>query len=452
MTAADAVVIGAGCAGLAAATALADAGLRVAVVEARPVAGGRTFATRDRVTGTWVDNGQHVLFGCYHETLDYLTRIGTRDRVTVQSSLTVPMIDAAGRRSELRCPPLPSPLQLAAGVLAWDAVPLGERLAVRKLAPALASGATPSGGETVRQWLTRHGQADGLIALLWEPLAVAALNQSIDDATATTFVEVVRRLFGPGPDDAALVLPAASLSHVLVDPAMAFIAGRGGDVTCGTPARVIVDDGRVRGVSLRGASGIETRTVIAAVPWHALAALFDEPPAPLQDVVRAASALGSAPIVTVHLWFDRDVLDAPFVGLPGRRFQWVFDARRIAGEAAHLSLVCSGADDIVALENDALIDIARRELEAAVPAARAATLRRASAVRERRATFSLRAGEPRRPGTATGLPGFFLAGDWTDTGLPATIESAVISGHRAARAAAEHLARPSPQPPAPSLR
>jgi uncharacterized protein with NAD-binding domain and iron-sulfur cluster len=139
----DAVVIGAGCAGLSAATALAEAGARVAVVEARPMAGGRTFATADRVTGDWVDNGQHVLFGCYHDTLAYLARIGTRRKVRVQSALAVPMIDRRGRQSELRCPALPSPLQLAAGVLAWDALSWSERVAVARLGPALDPAAPP---------------------------------------------------------------------------------------------------------------------------------------------------------------------------------------------------------------------------------------------------------------------------------------------------------------------
>jgi hydroxysqualene dehydroxylase len=143
----------------------------------------------------------------------------------------------------------------------------------------------------------------------------------------------------------------------------------------------------------------------------------------------------SAPIVTVNLWFDRAVLEAPFIGLPGRAFQWVFDKRLVApGQGTHLSLVCSGADEIVGLENDVIIARALAEFTAAVPAATRARLVRATAVRERRATFSLAAGEPARPATVTPLPGFLLAGDWTDTGLPATIESAVVSGHRAARA------------------
>ena len=214
MTTADVVVLGAGCAGLSAATALAAAGARVVVVEARPVLGGRTFATRDTRSGDWVDNGQHVLLGCYHDTLAYLDRIGARDRLLVQSTLAVPMVDAAGRASELRCPALPSPLQLAAGVLAWPALSFADRLSVLGLGRALdPRHDAEASALTVRAWLRRWGQADRLVELLWEPLAVAALNQPIDHAAAGTFVEVIRRMLGPGTDDAALVLPAQSLSH-----------------------------------------------------------------------------------------------------------------------------------------------------------------------------------------------------------------------------------------------
>ena len=433
---ADVVVIGAGCAGLSAATALAEAGARVVVVEARPIAGGRTFATEDRATGDWVDNGQHVLFGCYHDTLAYLSRIGTRQKLMVQSSLAVPMVDLDGRQSELRCPALPSPLQLAAGVLAWDALSWRERLAVAGLGRALEPSAPPPpGDETVRAWLTRHGQPARLCDLLWEPLAVAALNQPTDHATATTFVEVIRRILGPGPDDAALVIPSESLTHVLVEPAIAFIEARGGEVRRGAPARVVVGAEGVTGVDVRGRV-INAPQVVAAVPWHALATLFDAVPASLRSIASRASAMQSAPIVTANLWFDRPVLEAPFMGLPGRAFQWVFDKRRVSpGQATHLSLVCSGATEVVGLDNDAIVERAHRELAAAVPAVRRARLVRATAVRERRATFSLAAGEPARPGTVTPLAGFLLAGDWIDTGLPATIESAVVSGHRAAHQA-----------------
>jgi zeta-carotene desaturase len=144
--------------------------------------------------------------------------------------------------------------------------------------------------------------------------------------------------------------------------------------------------------------------------------------------------------VTVNLWFDRPVTSSTFVGLPGRSMQWVFDKRALFGEStSHLSLVSSGAGALVNSSNQELVDLALDELKAAMPPVRSATLRRAVVVREKRATFSVAPGQPARPRTATPVPGLFLAGDWIDTGLPATIESAVVSGHAAAAAVVEFL-------------
>ena len=180
---------------------------------------------------------------------------------------------------------------------------------------------------------------------------------------------------------------------------------------------------------------VEARVVICAVPWHAIPDVLPDVP-PLRSVRDAARDTPASPIVTVNLWFDRQVTPEAFVGLPGRRMQWVFDKRRLfGGRSSHLSLVSSGAESIAARTNQELVDLATSEVLAALPQARAATLQRAVVVRERRATFSLAPGMPQRPGTRTALRDLLLAGDWIDTGLPATIESAVVSGHRAADAA-----------------
>jgi uncharacterized protein with NAD-binding domain and iron-sulfur cluster len=175
--------------------------------------------------------------------------------------------------------------------------------------------------------------------------------------------------------------------------------------------------------------------VVCAVPWHALARTLDPAPAALAAVVASASATASSPIVTVNLWLDRRVTSVPFVGLPGRTMQWIFDKRQAFGDgASHLSLVSSGAEAIVSQSNSELVEVALTEVRDALPAARNATLIRAIVVREKRATFSLAPGQPQRPQTVTPVRGLLLAGDWVDTGLPATIESAVMSGHMAAAA------------------
>ena len=200
-------------------------------------------------------------------------------------------------------------------------------------------------------------------------------------------------------------------------------------------ARVRVSGDRVEGVEVRGET-IDAPIVIATAPWFALAQLFVTPPPSMADLLARAAATASSPIVTVNLWYDRQVLDEALIGLPGRAFQWVFDKGLIFGrDRSHLSMVASGAADIVSRTNAELVEIAIREVAAALPRAAAATVTHAIAVRERHATFSLAPGQPRRPPCETPVEGLLLAGDWIDTGLPATIEGAVVSGHWAARAA-----------------
>jgi 2-polyprenyl-6-methoxyphenol hydroxylase-like FAD-dependent oxidoreductase len=164
--------------------------------------------------------------------------------------------------------------------------------------------------------------------------------------------------------------------------------------------------------------------------------LFQGETTALQPMLDRAAAMIASPILTVNLWLDRTVMADPFVGLPGRTMQWVFDKRVLfGGDAAHLSLVSSGASPLLALSDAELVGTALDELMNALPDARSAKLLRATVIREPRATFSLALGEPARPGTQTPVRGLYLAGDWIDTGLPATIESAVRSGHAAAEAA-----------------
>ena len=443
----DIVVIGGGFAGLSAAAALADAGARVLVLEARPTLGGRASAFTDPATGETVDNGQHLMLGCYHETLAFLARIGASRNVELQGGLEVPFVDEAGRRSTLSCPPLPSPLHLLAGLVEWEALRIGDRLSALSLAAPLrrarrylesGKGVLPAwDGETVESWLIRNGQSRRLREMLWGPLALAALNQPASEAAAPVFVRVLAKMFGPDPKDSAVVMPLQPLDALYAEPARDFIVARGGEVRVSCPARVRVGDERVAWVEARG-ERVEAGVVIVAVPWFALTETIIGDTRPVESVLSASRAVVASPIVTVNLWFDRGVLPAPFVGLPGRVFQWVFDKRQVFGDSAsHLSCVSSGAAAVVAQSNEDLASRARSELASALPSAREAQLLRSVVVRERRATFSLAPGQPPRPDTKTAVRGLLLAGDWVDTGLPATIEGAVVSGHCAAR-----LARP----------
>jgi hypothetical protein len=249
------------------------------------------------------------------------------------------------------------------------------------------------------------------------------------------FVRVLAKMFGPDPKDSAVVMPLQPLDALYAEPARDFIVARGGEVRVSCPARVRVGDERVAWVEARG-ERVEAGVVIVAVPWFALTETIIGDTRPVESVLSASRAVVASPIVTVNLWFDRGVLPASFVGLPGRVFQWVFDKRQVFGDSAsHLSCVSSGAAAVVAQSNEDLASRARSELASALPSAREAHVLRSVVVRERRATFSLAPGQPPRPGTKTAVRGLLLAGDWVDTGLPATIEGAVVSGHCAARLA-----------------
>src|SRR6478672_7574682 len=250
----DAIVVGAGFAGLSAAARLARGGARVLVVEARGRLGGRATAFPDRDTGELVDNGQHVLLGCYTETFEFLKDIGAADNVRVQPQLAVTMIDRSGHRSRLSCPSLPPPFHLLAGIFEWDALSWRDRVSVAGMATPLknarrelrgGAGKAASPGETVENWLVRNGQTPRLRELLWDPLALAALNQPPTEAAAPAFARVLAEMFGSDPRAAAIALPTRPLHLMYAEPAREYIEKHGGEVRTGVAAKVRVADDAV---------------------------------------------------------------------------------------------------------------------------------------------------------------------------------------------------------------
>jgi zeta-carotene desaturase len=436
------VVIGAGVAGLTAGVRLAQAGRPVLVLEARPRLGGRATAFEDKATGTLVDNGQHVMFGCYHETLDLLRTIGAEDGVRIQPALDVSFIDIRGRKTRLRCPDLPAPLHLFGGLVEWEALRWRDRLAASRVWRAVsrlqASGfrvqakaldAQPR-AVSVREWLVQLRQSRRLREMLWEPLAVAALNEPADLASAESFAEVLALMFADGARNSAIVFPQAPLDQMYAEPARAFIEAHGGEVRVNAPAKLLADDSGITAVKI-GDESIACRTVISTVPWNVFRTLFPGVPGALREIASTAERIVSRPIVTANLWYDRRVTEDEFVGLPNATIQWVFEK---GDTASHLSCIVSGAIELVDRSNEEIIAIARSDVEERIPRARRATFLRGLIVREKHATFSTAQPDLRRPSPVTPLPGLFLAGDWTDTGLPGTIEGAARSGRRAADA------------------
>lgn len=444
------VVIGGGFAGLAAGVALAAGGARPLVLEGRPHLGGRARSFTDAASGERLDNGQHAMMGCYTHTLAFLERIGTAHRLVRQERLRVAMVHRTRGAGVIAAAALPGPLHMAAGVLGYRLLRPAERIAAlraglailrryRRRDPALAA-------LTVAELLGELRQSHDAQASFWNPVAVATLNELPERAAALPFAAVLARAFFGTGRDAQFVLPGTDLSALYTDAARAFIERRGGRVeTHAAVAGIEVDGGGVRAVHLRDGRALAARSCIAAVPPRALAAL-------LPEAVRGAPSMrrledfGASPIVSVHLWLDRPVLAEPFLGCVGTTAQWFFNrsALQTGGADASvpaprapvgqwLSAVISAGHGIVEWPNERIVDTVLGDLRQLVPDATAAAVRRAVVVKEKQATISTTpANERRRPGAATALANLWLAGDWIATGLPPTIESAVMSGHHAA--------------------
>lgn len=423
-------------AGLAAAVELARAGSRPLLVESRPFVGGRVRSFVHAATGDEIDNGQHLMMGCYRDTLRLLELLGTRHLVTVQRRLHVEFRDADGAADRLLAVSLlPSPLDVLAGMLRLRRLSARERLGLVRV--ALAARRRERSVETVTELLTRLGQRRNARERLWNPIVIATLNTHPDVASAELFLEVMRRAFLGRGDDSRLVIPRVGLSQLL-EPSIEYITARGGSVELGTSVTRIVERGEVYTVEFKDRPPIEAPRVIVAVPPRSASSLLGSI---LEQVAPVGEALELSPIVSLYLWYDRPLSRLPaMTALLGTRVQWVFNRRRlIDGEESAgtglLSCTISAADIESATNGDEVIRLADTELRRAFAELDGARLVDALVVKEKHATFRAGVGiDSLRPPTSTERDGLFLAGDWTATGLPATIEGAAQSGFAAAAA------------------
>jgi squalene-associated FAD-dependent desaturase len=445
----DVIVVGGGFAGLAAATALAEEGARVLVLEGRPYLGGRARSWLDPESGQVVDNGQHLFMGCYRETLRFLSRLGTREHLALQPRLTMHLIDRGGETGTFALPALPAPLDRLAAFLRYPGLTMAERWGLTRVARAVRrEAARPTGNgpdaalerRTVTDWLDHLKQMDGAKRRLWHPISISALNELPDRASAAMLAPVLREAFLGGVDSSRLGVPSVGLSDLYAEPAAHYLRHRKCGVHLRSPVRrIVIEDGRCSGVMLGGGERVDGGAVVLTVAHSDLLDLL--PPEVAADPGFAGVPdLEWSPIVSVYLWFGGPVFDLPFAALVDGTWHWIFDRRAIGGReggAQGVTLVCSAARHLVDRSIESLVRSALDDLHAFVPESRRATLRRSLVIKEKRATFSPACGTAAlRPAQQTPYPGFYLAGDWTATGLPATIEGAVQSGHACA-----HLAR-----------
>jgi squalene-associated FAD-dependent desaturase len=432
------IIIGGGFSGLAAGVALSQSGAQVTLLERRSYLGGRAYSFIDGKTGDVVDNGQHLFMACYHQTIAFLDLIGCRDLVKFQSSARVDFLDREHGFTALACPELPAPLHVLVGLLRMKGLSLGDKLGTFKLATALRPGTNGDAGKTVSQWLSGLGQSERIKERFWYPMAIATLNEDPAVASAKMLKRVLELGFGGSRADSAIGLSRVGLSDLYVHAAKEFIESRGGSVRTGTGVRRLnIEQGKVMSCETERAEMLEADCFISAVPPQAFLRMLPEE-CRNGEFGRVAE-LGSSPIVSMNLWFDRPVIEREFVGLLGTNIQWLFNKDVICKpgkRSNHIALVISAARRYTSWTKERLIEMATGELRELLPESRNAQVIHSRIVKEHEATLAHTVeSDSLRPGARTGTGNLLLAGDWTNTGLPATIESAVVSGNLAAEAA-----------------
>jgi squalene-associated FAD-dependent desaturase len=426
------LVLGGGVAGITAALDCAQAGAQVTLLDVRPRLGGAAYSFERE--GLLLDNGQHVFLRCCTAYRGLLARLGSQQRVTIQPRLEIPVLDPSGRRVVLRRNRLPAPLHLAGALLSYSHLTLAQRLSAARAALALGRLDLGDASGTLGEWLAAHGQDSASVAALWDLIALPTLNLPAAEGSLALGAFVLQTGMLSHNDAGDIGFHMRPLSETLGDPAVRVLGEAGVDVQLGVRVEA------VEGLSVRaGGEDLEADAVVCALPHDRAGALLEPS---IGEEASRWSALGVSPIVNVHIVYDRQVCDLRFAAGVGTPVQYVFDRSEAAGlpltgtggDGQYLAISLSGAAGEMELSSEQLRERYVEAMGELFPRAQEAVVRSVHVSREHAATFAARPGtESLRPGPRTSVAGLVLAGAWTDTGWPATLEGAVLSGHAAAR-------------------
>jgi len=446
----DIAVVGGGLAGLSAACALAGAGYRVHVIERRPYVGGRASSYQHPGTGEIVDNCQHILLGCCTNLIGFYRQLGVEDRIRWFDRIT--FLEPGGRQTVLEAGGLPAPLHYTFSFLAASALSFTDKVAIARGMMAFLLSVPEDSTENFAHWLARHGQTRRAVDRFWRPVLVSALNEDLERLSVHYAGLVFRTAFMQSAQGGRKGVPTIPLSE-LYGHAVQYIEELGSTVRLRTSVTGLEHnetDGRWR-VQFEGGS-IDTDAVVLALPFEGMQALLPALPGADGYGARLAVQLEHfehSPITGIHLWFDRAITNLEHAVLLETTIQWLYNKSLLQPETrandaeSYLELVVSASKSLVGKSRQEIIDLALRELAEFFPAVREAKLLKAAVIKEVRATFSVTPGlDAYRPGAATGWARIFLAGDWTATGWPGTMEGAVRSGYLAAEALTRTAGKP----------
>ena len=436
------LVIGGGLAGLAAACKLGNGGFRVKLLERRGFLGGRAFSFTDRTTGFEVDNGQHVFMRCCTRYIAFLKRLGVFQNTYVQDRMAVQIIDGPAGASGLSSAPLPTPFHLLPSFATYRHLSAREKalalMASLRIMALGEKGRKELDGQTFYDWLRQHGQTDRAIANFWNVITLPTLNDDVRWVSANQAMMVFQEGFFKDSRGADIGYSKVGLTSLIEDAAKLYITDRGGEVVLKSEAAGLrVAGGRIEGIALTGGGLLAADYYVSAVPHQVFVPMLS---AELQEdpFFGRASALESSPIVNVHVWYDRPVARFEFAAFLNSKVQWAFNKSRMYNrngqDGQYICLSQSGARDLIDVPKEEIRRMFLEELAGLLPKADQAGVTHVSVVKEPMATFSAAPGALRhRLPARTPIGNLFLAGEWTDTDWPSTMEGAVRSGETAAK-------------------
>ena len=430
------VVIGGGLAGMAAACYLLDAGHPVTLVEKRSFLGGRAFSFQDAETGSQVDNGQHVFLGCCTYYIDFLKKLGTFHRTYLQKDLYIRVLNGNGKTGMLKATPmLPAPLHLLPSFLRYTHLSFKDRLLAiyALLRIRFTDRQQPHLEEkSFYQWLKEQKQSERCVENLWNLIIRPTLNDDVRNVSASMGMMVFQETLLRGRHNANIGYFRAGLSSVMGEAAAHYIAQRNGKLIMGRQAtHILCEKGRGAGVRLDSGETLRGDLFVSALPFDILLKVLPEETAHDPFFARFMD-FSTAPIVNIHLWYDRPVMEGDFVAFLDSPLQWVFNKSSILdikGSGQYLCISLSGAWEYIDRPKEELRSLFIQEMARVFPRARQARVEKSLVIKQEQATFRCTPGASSlRPPAKTPIPNLYLAGEGTDTGWPSTMESAVRSG------------------------
>jgi len=431
------VVIGGGVAGIAASTALADAGFRVELIEKRPLLGGRASSFVDSQTGRRLDECQHGTMRCCTNLADLLERLGSHDKVDYHD--TIHFLDSGGRRSVIRGCGLPAPFHTSLSFLTFRSLGLRDKLAIARgmLAMLRSRPTEKDDAVSIETWFRAMGQTDRSVKRFWEPVLVSACNDSLDRISCTHAFKIFVDGFLKSAHAFEFGVPRVPLASLYTEPALAYLQKRGACVRVKTTVDAIAFEGdAITGLTLQGGESVAADYYVSALQCDLLLKLLPEEVANL-GYFAPLNGIELAPIIGVHLWFDREIDCPAALSLLDRESDWIFNKTKNFGldpsEGTYLSVVISAPGPLAEWPREKVIEHVLGDVKQCLPDVRSANLTRSLMVKWPKATFSPRPGlEALRPDQRSPVRNLFVAGEWTRTGWPSTMESAARSGYRAA--------------------